>query len=121
MDDQEFFRIQRDGNFKGPLGAPVGDPAQGEMLIPISRRVDLVAESMTAARVQADQKQMVLGTHIPPSRPMIRGDRLRLRQILINLLSNAIKFMEMGVSRCPSFMTIHASASCLRHGHRHVT
>lgn len=57
---------------------------------------DLVAESIMAVRVQADQKGVVLGTDIPSARPMIKVDRLRLRQVLINLLSNAVKFTEAG-------------------------
>lgn len=62
---------------------------------------DLVAESITAVRVQADQNQVLLGTEIPLTRPMIKADRVRLRQVLINLLSNAVKFTQAGrVSVC---------------------
>lgn len=57
---------------------------------------DLVAASLAAVRVRADNKQLELGSDIPTPRPMIRGDALRLRQIITNLLSNAVKFTETG-------------------------
>lgn len=48
-------------------------------------------------RKQADQKDVVLTTHIDEALPdNIRTDRQRLEQIIKNLLSNAIKFTEQG-------------------------
>ncbi len=70
---------------------------------------DLVAESITAVRVQANRKQVELGADIPRARPMLKGDRVRLRQVLINLLSNAVKFTEVGrVS-----VTVACDGNCL--------
>jgi two-component system sensor histidine kinase/response regulator len=46
---------------------------------------------------QARNKGLALLTYVDPAIPaMLRGDSLRLRQVLLNLLSNAVKFTEYG-------------------------
>lgn len=46
---------------------------------------------------QAEQKQLAINVHLDPSlRLAMRGDPVRLRQVLGNLLSNAIKFTDTG-------------------------
>lgn len=60
----------------------------------------LVENIVTLQALNAEQKGLDLSWHIAPEVPRyLRGDVLRLRQILQNLLSNAIKFTQTGVVR----------------------
>lgn len=45
---------------------------------------------------QALDKGLVLRTEISESIPLIRGDRTRIRQIILNILNNAVKFTTHG-------------------------
>ena len=58
---------------------------------------DTVQSVVGVMRVQADAKRVNLTCHLDPSIPAtLRGDALRLGQVLFNLLSNAIKFTHEG-------------------------
>jgi PAS domain S-box-containing protein len=58
---------------------------------------DVVAESLKLIALKGQEKGLTLNQQIEESGDwIIKGDQLRLRQILLNLLSNAIKFTEKG-------------------------
>jgi len=60
--------------------------------------LELVESTLELLAPIAYQKRLELVRVLPPDVPLqLRGDPLRLRQILTNLLSNAIKFTESGV------------------------
>jgi signal transduction histidine kinase/CheY-like chemotaxis protein len=57
----------------------------------------LVGESLEWVALSATQKGLNLSCEFAPETPtLLRGDRGRVRQVLVNFLSNAIKFTEQG-------------------------
>ncbi|WP_297800858.1 ATP-binding protein [Arenimonas sp. GDDSR-1] len=58
---------------------------------------DVVNSVVRMFQNQADAKHLAIQVHLDPSlRLAVRGDPVRLRQVLSNLLSNAIKFTDKG-------------------------
>ena len=84
-----------------------------------------VHDALTTLKLRADEKDLRLRAVIAPDVPrFVRGDELRVRQIVVNLLGNAIKFTDTGeVSvRLRAVVSPAADQPAIRftdHRHRH--
>ncbi len=58
--------------------------------------VELLRQGLDLVAIQAGQRGVALSLDLAADAPPVRGDALRLRQVLVNLLSNAIKFSGPG-------------------------
>jgi PAS domain S-box-containing protein len=58
---------------------------------------DSLGDAMKALALKAHQKGLELALHVRPEVPeAVRGDPVRLRQVILNLANNAIKFTDHG-------------------------
>ena len=53
---------------------------------------DIVEHSIDQLRLPIQQKGIITSIRYPDVLPLVRGDSVRLTQVLVNLLSNAVKF-----------------------------
>jgi len=79
---------------------------------------DTMTQLRDILHMQASEKKLRLGIDVSPDIPAwLRGDPLRLNQILLNLANNALKFTEHGQVR----IAIHGQASADGHYQLHCT
>lgn len=57
---------------------------------------DLLDTVMPELSVTAHNKGVALNSDCPPDLPQIRGDKIRVQQIITNLFGNALKFTDQG-------------------------
>ena len=58
--------------------------------------VELIAQGVNLVAVQAGKRGVLVALDLASDVPPVRGDALRLRQVLVNLLSNGVKFSQPG-------------------------
>ena len=57
---------------------------------------EMTTSVLSTAKGLVKEKSIQLVQHIPADMPTVRGDTMRVRQILLNLISNAAKFTDEG-------------------------
>jgi signal transduction histidine kinase/DNA-binding LacI/PurR family transcriptional regulator/AraC-like DNA-binding protein len=69
---------------------------QMELIFTVIDLIPILRESADMGKQLAEQKQLDFIIDIPEELPRVKGDRTRLRQVLLNLISNAVKFTAYG-------------------------
>jgi signal transduction histidine kinase len=57
---------------------------------------EVVTVALSTIAPHARRKKLIMSCTVPPSLPLVLGDRDKIRQVLLNLLGNAIKFTPEG-------------------------
>ncbi len=68
---------------------------------------ELLAETVTLAKSDAQARQINLLLQIPPRLPVVRGDRVHLQQVLLNLILNGMDAMANG-AKAGRLLTVRA-------------
>lgn len=74
---------------------------------------ELIERITTMAGLKADEKGLLLEVEIDPEIPLnLRGDSIRISQILLNYVNNAIKFTDKGAVRLRARLDGRLEAQC---------
>jgi signal transduction histidine kinase len=57
---------------------------------------DVVEAALAKVKAFADEKSLQIQTKIPSNLPQLKGEAIRIEQVLFNLLDNAVKFTKEG-------------------------
>jgi two-component system, NarL family, sensor histidine kinase BarA len=57
---------------------------------------EVVTVALSTIAPHARRKKLIMSCTVPPSLPLVLGDRDKIRQVLLNLLGNAVKFTPEG-------------------------
>jgi PAS domain S-box-containing protein len=55
---------------------------------------ELIRESLTLVRIEADNQRVLICTELSPERPQVPGNQVQLRQVIVNLIMNAVDAMS---------------------------
>jgi signal transduction histidine kinase len=81
------------------------DAGQGELREDVFDTAVEIGDTVRMMLPQAENAGVALVVDLAPQLPHMRGDRRRIRQILLNLLSNALKFTARGTVTVRAYRT----------------
>lgn len=121
LDDEQFELIDDAGKAAKALMALVGNildfsKIEADKLITEMSDINpaaLMEEAVDILQSRARQKKIFITSTVSPDVPtLVRGDSMRLRQILLNLIGNAVKYTDLGGVQVTLTTTAAAEDGC---------